>query len=407
MKYIYILALVFSLILTGCRDNQDPVPAGPKEVKQMTLVYAVNRNNLSYDLTVNEDQMLMAMRNIDPDVYKLLVYKFTSDGPGLFEVRKNGENLEFSLLKRYDKSIFSIEKERVSEVLDDALAFYPDVESNLFFWGHGLGWVNPNKYSDRVESVTSATIPELYGFGGEYIYEDDVKIKTDYIDLDELAAAIPDGKFDMIWFDCCYMSSIEVAYQLKDKCDIYVAYPTEIMAEGLPYNLVLPKILGNMPDRVGAARAMYEYYVGKNYPDPVTIAVMDMSSIESVADAVRNIVFSGEERPSVSNLQNYSRLRNTPYYDFGQYYREYVNANRSSFSSVADADGILKDLNTAISKFVIYSAASDTDFSGRPINKNNFSGVSVHNFLDVDSPRDGYYRKLDWYKRIWGGIEAE
>lgn len=373
----------------------------------MTLVYAVNRNNLSYDLAVNEDQMLMAMRNIDPDVYKLLVYKFTSDGPGLFEVRKNGEDLEFSLLKRYDKSIFSIEKERVSEVLGDALAFYPDVESNLFFWGHGLGWVNPNKYSDRVERVTSATIPELYGFGGEYIYEDDIKIKTDYIDLDELAAAIPDGKFDMIWFDCCYMSSIEVAYQLKDKCDIYVAYPTEIMAEGLPYNLVLPKILGNMPDRVGAARAMYEYYVGKNYPDPVTIAVMDMSSIESVADAVRNIVFSGEERPSVSNLQNYSRLKNTPYYDFGQYYREYVNANRSSFSSVADADGILKDLNTAISKFVIYSAASDTDFSGRPINKNNFSGVSVHNFLDVDSPRDGYYRKLDWYKRIWGGIEAE
>ena len=51
-------------------------------------------------------------------------------------------------------------------------------------------------------------LPEVYAFGGEYVEEDNVR-NTVYIDLDQLADAIPDGKFDMIWFDCCYMSCIE------------------------------------------------------------------------------------------------------------------------------------------------------------------------------------------------------
>lgn len=421
MKQLYLfLTVCLTFLLSGCRESPSlihrPDPQ-PKEVTQMTIVYAVNHNNLSSDLVANENQMLQAMGNIDADVYKLLVYKYTSNGPGLYEVRNSNGKCEFTLLKQYDESTLSVSKERVSEVLEDALDYYPDVESNLFFWGHGLGWVNPNKYSNNSvnspmksfsenstkEDYISVTLPEVYGYGGEYVYEDGVRVRMDYLDLDQLAEAIPDHKFDMIWFDCCYMSGIEVAYQLRNKCETFVAYPTEIMAEGLPYNKIMPKIIGSSPDRVGAARALYEYYVGKSTPESVSVAVMDMSRIEDVAEAARNIFMSGKNRPSEGGLQNYSRLRSTPYYDFGQYLREYADAN--SDASSKETTEILKErLKSALDNFVVFSAASEKDFNypvAKPIVKENFSGLSIHNFEDLNSQRDDYYRKLDWYGRVW------
>lgn len=417
MKQLYLFLIVFlTALLSGCREDPKPDPQ-PKEVRQMTIVYAVNHNNLSSDLVANENQMLQAMCNVDAEVYKLLVYKYTSNGPGLYEVRNSNGKCEFTLLKQYDKSILSVSKERISEVLDDALDYYPDVESNLFFWGHGLGWVNPNKYSNNTidsapksfsgysdkEGYISVTLPEVYGYGGEDVYENGIRVRTDYLDLDQLAEAIPDHKFEMIWFDCCYMSGIEVAYQLRNKCETLVAYPTEIMAEGLPYDKIIPRIIGSSPDRVGAARALYEYYVGKSTPEAVSVAVMDMSQIEDVAAVACDIFMSGENRPSEGGLQNYSRLRSTPYYDFGQYLREYANSN-ASVNSPVSSDVMKEELKSALDKFVVFSVASEKDFNypvAKPIKKENFSGLSIHNFLNLSSERDDYYRKLDWYQRVW------
>lgn len=413
IRNIYIAALmVVSVLLTGCDPEE---PRGPEEVKQMTLIYAINNNNLSADLVANESQMLEAMGNVDPDVYKLLVYKYTDDGPGLYEVSNDKGRRTFFLIRRYDKSELSIDPKRVSDVLSDALEEYPGVESNLFFWGHGNGWVNPNKYSNTVVSnlvkadgngvQLSVEMPELYGFGGEYV--DETKRKTDYVDLDLLAGAIPEGMFDMIWFDCCYMSSIEVAYQFRNKCNTFVAYPTEIMAEGLPYNLVIPKIVGIAPDRRAAAKALYDYYTGKASPDPVTVAVMDMGKIEDVAAAAGEIFGLGSARPSVTNMQNYSRFYSTPYYDFSQYLREYAEAN-VSVAGEEKVEALVKALNDALSEFVVYSAASDEDFNypyAKPILKENFSGISIHPYMGVNSAREDFYRKLDWYTATWGKLQ--
>lgn len=165
--------------------------------------------------------------------------------------------------------------------------------------------------------------------------------------------------------------------------------------EGLPYNLVFPHIIGDNVDRVEAAKALYGYYTGKYSPDPVTVAVMDMESIDGVAEAAKRIIASGNILPSIAGMQNYSRMKGVGYYDFGQYMRKYADVNGKS----SDAD--VEQLNLALKKFVIYSDASELDFRGYPIDKSNFSGLSVHNFANVNSAMDDYYRKLDWYKYVW------
>lgn len=424
-KIIFLLAyLALSSLFTSCglfNDDDDISDnESPADVKQMTLIYAVNNNNLSADLKSNEKQILSAMKDVDIREYKLLLYKYTSDGPGLFEVTRgiDGE-CEFSKIKSYDNSILSASKERMAEVISDALDRYPDMESNLFFWGHGNGWVNSSKYPNTssasaasvntmfsYENMTfssTVNLPEVHSFGGEYYYENEYR-KSEYLDINLMAEAIPDHTFDLIWFDCCYMSSIEVIYQLRDKCSTLVAYPTEIMAEGLPYHLVMPHIIGSNKNLPEAAGALYEYYIGKSTPEPVTVAVMDMQYIDDLADAARNIFSLGEIRPNVSSMQNYSRFYNVPYYDFGQYLRSYAAANEGSTVDNATVATSVEALNNSLKKFVVYSAASDLDFSypvGKKILPENFSGISIHPYAGVKTYREDFYRSLDWFEAAW------
>lgn len=398
MKIYYKLMMIVGLValmLSGCR-KEEPSIAAPE---QMVLIYAINHNNLSGDLVQNERQILSAMQNLNTDKYKVLVYKYTSrnSNPALFEVTKNNGEAVFTQVKEYDKSILSVNPERINDVIEDAIALYPNLKKDIFFWGHGNGWVNPNKYSASKEATSVDKENKLVApqsFGGEYV--DDNSTTTEYVDIDEMANAIPDNVFEAIWFDCCYMSSIEVAYQLRNKCNTYVAYPTEIMADGLPYSRVLPYVIESR-DFKSAARELYLYYNDRSNPLPVTVAVMRMDKIEGLAEVSRRIFALGDVRPSTTGMQNYSRFSNAPYWDFGQYMREYIVANTSEGDALRTE--LKSELQSAIDDFVIYSAASDHDFNyyAKPILKENFSGLSAHNYVGGNSERETFYRKLDWF----------
>ncbi|MDE6072704.1 MAG: hypothetical protein K2G53_09180, partial [Muribaculaceae bacterium] len=86
-----------------------------------------------------------------------------------------------------------------------------------------------------------------------------------------------------------------------------------------------------------------------------------------------------------------------PYWDFGQYMREYIVANTSEEDVLRTE--LKNELQSAIDDFVIYSAASDYDFNyyAKPILKENFSGLSAHNYVGGNSERETFYRKLDWF----------
>ena len=47
---------------------------------------------------------------------------------------------------------------------------------------------------------------------------------------------------EFILFDACLMSSIECMYQLKDKTNMIIASPTDILAYGFPYEYIIPTI---------------------------------------------------------------------------------------------------------------------------------------------------------------------
>lgn len=398
--------LISAFIFTSCfGDDPDPVPDDnptkvepvlPDSYETTVLIYAVASNSLSYDLKNDMEEIYLGAPNIDGLNSKvaLLLYSVLpgEETATLSRLMHDDEGYAFKTVKEYDRTVYSTDPGRISKVIEDANEIAPARERGIIFWSHGMGWTPA--FSDHVvagrTSGNRVDMPELTGWYGQDSYNG----KSDYCDLTELATAIPDNQLSFIWFDCCFMSGIELIYQMRDKCRTLVAYPTEIMAEGMPYTKTIPLIARSSPDLVGASRALANYFHQKN--DPYTIMVADMNSdkIERLAEASKNIL-ADRVSPSVADLVRYSRYSFGPYFDFGQFMLESVNPESEN------PDELKSEFAQALADITIYKNASDHDFRGVEIPADIYCGISVHFPGHTVRDKEDYYTTLDWYRRVY------
>lgn len=379
---------------TGCSDDQpDPTKVTGKRT---VLVYAVAANNLSSYCEADKREMIRAAGNIDMTSMRLLVYQsHLRQDPELLElVSAPDGGYEFTKVKDYDRLTFSTDPSRISEVIRDVRTLRPSEDYGLVLWSHGTGWgesetvhqiKNNHLPQPNFSSTDSSIAPDAnYSFGMENI--DGV---TDYINIDELAAAIPEGMFDFIWFDACYMAGVETICELAPKCDWFVGYPTEIMADGMPYDITLPYILRDTPDLKGAAKALFEHYDGMG--DPVTVTVVDCSGIDRLAEATSSIYWAVPESPAASNVHLLSRRLKAAMYDFGQF------TSRRDFTG---NEQLLANFREAMENTVVYAACSDVDFSRRRFDIENHSGLNCRYFSLPSDIADPFYRNLRWWRLV-------
>lgn len=385
--YKGMLTVALPLAMAACGKNDEPKPAPvPETYDRVTVIYAVNRSSLAGDFTEDCAEMTTAMTKVDLNKNRLLLYRTDSESmTGLYTMTKEGDTYRWTRLKSYDRTTTSTHPDRMAEVLRDAVDAYPAESRTLFFWGHGSAWT-PEGSDHEVGARTKADAPVCYGYGGEYGKNG----KTNWTDIDELANAIPDGAFDTIWFDCCYMASIEVAYELRDKTRWYVAYPTEVWDKGMNYDAILPLTMQATPNLKLAASM---FFVGYNdYKDPVTVTVMDMSKIEPVADAVGAFYKAcPDAAQNVSGVVNYRRQRGTPYYDMMQLLRR-----RAGDRTTPE----LQAVTDALDQFVVMHLESTVDFNNNSWVNPILCGLSLHNFTNQDTSEDRYYKTLSWYKSV-------
>lgn len=383
------LALLFVLTLSSCGEDSPDVPANEDDIKSTVLLYAVASNNLYSNLLEDKEEIIAAARNMDLTHLRMLVYQVTPyDEPVLLELKKSidGEPA-FKTVKQYSKDLYSTDPRRISEVINDVRAGYDSDLYGLVLWSHGTG-LDPFASS---RSSGDAFIPMLYSFGSDKDSDKDSSY-YDQINIDELADAIPDNLFSFIWFDACYMCGIETIYELRNKCEYFVGYPTEVCSEGMPYNLTLPYFLADKPDLRGGAEKFFDYYNNYAQYKVATICVLDMNKLEPVADFCKE-AYAGTSLTSNSGLQKYTRGSIGPFYDFGQY------TNLMARKQMSPPD--FNSFEAAFNDMVIFSAATENDFNYRPINKENFSGISCHLFFDDGSRKSEFYKTLDWYRRVY------
>ena len=389
MNRILTLLIAISLVcvLPSCRDKNDE-PKSPAATQRTVLIYAVASNNLSSDLAADKREMISAaplVAGLEKDV-RVLLYSVASQSATeatLAELKKDpaGE-WSFHTLKSYDRNTFSTDPARMREVFADLRTVSPADNYGLILWSHGTGWI-PN-FSDH---QVPGAMQKSYGM-------DKYQGVTDYCDIDELAYAIPDGMFDYIWFDLCYMMGVEVVYQLRNKCDYIAGYPTEDWSMGMNYDTTLPMLAAPRPDLAGAGKAFYDYYMEQNMA--VTVTVMKTDGLDRLAQAAADIYAAGTCPATPSGLQNYSRLK-TPLYDFGQYTKRYLN-----FSDPAAAE-LEAEFDEALRAITIYAGCSTKNFNGtnNAFDPAKYSGLSCYFPGSATASIDDYYDTLDWPSRVY------
>lgn len=408
--YTYLASIMLILLglLTQACHKDEPKP-DKKHIETSILLYAVASNNLSTSFNEDMKEMKQGLKGANlssVDYYVYYVRQGLNPGPTLVKAVKTNEgDVDFQEVRTYDRSLPSTDPKRISEVIREFSDISDGDTKGLILWSHSTAWAPAPGYNpDDIESINLENLSDeelgiknqdIIKWWGQDIYQG----VEYYCELPDLASAIPDNYFDFIWFDCCYMSSIEVIYELRNKAGRFVAYPTEVLAEGAPYDVVLPLIATSRPDLIAAADAMSEYYLSGN--KMFTVAVIDPAPIEEIADMAQQAIPGNQ--PSRANLIKYSRGR-YGFYDFGQYTSYWGESlNDPSINNIS-WNGT--EFSQLMNQLILYKNCSNIIFTGM-IDKEHYSGISCGYFnydpnTTVDPGVDQiYYTKLDWFKRVY------
>lgn len=376
LKTIGLLAIL-AVTLSACSNSDEPSPGGGSR-DRLILIYAVADNDLSGALISDMGEIKKVGPKLDLKNNKLLLYQVNpSEESVLQELRNVNGTYEFVTVRKYPYLPLSTSEARISEIMQTVTEDYDYEKKGLILWSHATGWL-PWFGNFPEEEKRKSFGRDKYE--GSY-YECNINI---------LADCIPEGAFDFIWFDCCYMANIETAYQLREKCETIVGYVTEIDGRGMPYHLTMPYLLRKNPDLQNAAADLFDYY---DFEDtPVTVSLIKTEELQAVAEIAGQIFNTGSVPSGLNSIQNYSRISGQPFYDLGNLLENYSGM----------ADDLKNDLKEALDRAVPWRLISAYGFNGVRFSQTKYCGLSVHNYTDSQTANANFYRGLDWFKATRG-----
>lgn len=361
--------------LSACHSKKADEPEAPREpVSRTVLVYMVASNNMGsggWD-TADLNEMLEAAKAGDLGQGRLLVYHAPYSGkPMLKEVTANG----IDTLKIYTDEVANVSKARLSEAIADTKTMAPARDYGVIFWSHGTGWIQ-----DGIAEESPAGM--AYSFGSD---------KGKKMNVTAMAQALEGQDLSFIYFDCCYMGSIEVMYQLRNAAPVIASSPTEDPIAGMPYDKTLSHFfLPAKADLIGAAQEMFDHYMltYQRYDCPVTMTVINTAALDELAAATADL-YASVETPSPVDYQpqKYSAARTCYYFDF----EDYVKALGADNEAVAR-------WSDAYAKVVTYKAYSDWIWGDIPITR--CGGLSTYILASPASAAIQGYSQLDWYADV-------
>jgi len=300
--------LCFAMLFFSCHEE-----SSPRISSQTIIVLMPWSDNLKPFFDNNIDDMAEAIAEGILADERVVACVATSPQKALFiELRGEG-----GVCKRDTLHVFSDINFTASSCLVQLLAF---VERNatahhyaMIVGGHGMAWLPTGSMPARSPRRQPETQPMTRWIGG-FANDTQIEISTlaDGIRLSGL-------HMDYILFDDCYMSSVEVVYELRDVTDYVVGCPTEIMAYGFPYHHCLRHLKGNV-NYLQLCEAFYSFY--SQYKIPCgAISVTDCGQLDALAEAARAINSRAEEIGPKGDIQATDGFNPPLFYDLGDTFR--------------------------------------------------------------------------------------
>ena len=371
---LYWFLTIALLLLCACEKEEEPQV--PLVAGRTVLVYFAADNNLSGSVEGDIAAMEEGLLHTDMHNGNLLVYvDKKGQSPQLLRLVQEGDSIRRELIEEYAIDHASATAERLHQVLQQVTDTYPSNRYGLVLWSHGTAWL-PSDYKNYLRSFGTDT--------GNH-----------FMSVNDLTAALSDYHFDFLLFDACYMASLEVAYALRHCTDYLIASPTEVLADGFPYQLFMQDLFTPEANVVDIATQFYTYYQS-SYG---TVSVTKTAELADLATAYR-VIFQGKSEEElfavpVQELQIMEYLTGNIHalYDCADYVRQLAtDAQYEEFQSCLDRAVIYK----ATTPKSAYAYANGTYL---PINR--FSGLSIYVPQAELAELNSWYQQLEWYQAVY------
>ena len=336
-----IIATLFIVVGVSCSNGDSPdgpdVPVTP--VGQTVFMFFPWSNSLLSDFrrTVEDMQTVVAQRSMKNE--RIMVFMATSEREAvLFELKKQNGRCLTDTLRRYSDRPFT-SRQWLTSLFSEVMTLAPASRYGMVVGCHGLAWVpvqgqrNARKRlgsQEKIDEEDNLYKEERIDKEGEpndlMHFEVQGPVTTRFIggtypetqiETTDLADAMADAGFhtEYILFDACYMSSVEVAYELKDVTHYLIASPTEVLSYGFPYITMGKHLLGT-PNYKGIVDSFISFYSSYNLPYG-TVAVTDCTQLDALAAIAQQINAAATEQLVPNGVQIMDGYSPTLFYDLG------------------------------------------------------------------------------------------
>lgn len=292
------LAVVLLLLSVGVYAlfNKDKIFYSNKG-KRTIMIYMIGSDLESKYLSATKDINEILNSDIDYDDINILLYtggakKWYTDGipndkQALFEIDNNG----LRKIGEYDSTTDMLDLSNITFLLDYGYENYDTEYYDLILWDHGAG--------------------PIYGYG----YDEYNKI--DSISVNELKEALKNSPFnganklELVGFDACLMSSIEIASVLSDYSEYMVASQEFEPSNGWNYEFLEKVDSSTSSLEMGEKIVDYysDYYEEKSYIKGVSLSLLKLNKVENVEKSIDEL-FNSIEKGLLDEFSTISRTRN-------------------------------------------------------------------------------------------------
>lgn len=362
-----LLTLSLLVSLTSCDDS----PAQADTANRAVLVYMLANNDLADYAESDLAEMKRAAGDIGNG--RLLIYlQSKTDVPRLFEISSSSTDLT---LKTYDTTVSSADPRRLKEVVDDVRSIADADSYGIIFWSHSTGWQSETQ--STLANRTSIT-PLSFGY--------DEGSSAGRMKITSMAKALEGNRFDFIYFDCCHMATVEVAYELRHLTPFIAASPTELGVDGMPYDLNLRCFFAPKANLSQAIRNTFSTYP-LTYTYGCSISLISTEGLDRLASVSRMAM-------KYAPLLSYTPVRyfrkgvlDTGIFDMAHYFR----------AMTEDDPPLSREWEVAFRNTVTESHSTSSVFM---LPADNFNGLGCHILSDSYPSSALGYDELAWYRDV-------
>ncbi len=387
----FICLIVLSFFLMSCVKEEVELPNQKTLLMylpwpaDMTLTKAFKTNIADLEKAISKNGL---------NNEKVVVFMSTSSTEAtLYEITCENGICKHDTLKNYVNPSFTT-VEGIASILNDMKSVAPALTYAMIIGGHGMGWipVSPTYRTIGISALsTSISSFKNYweyegAFHTRYFGGTTTKYQTDITSLAQGITMAGIKKMEYILFDNCYMSSVEVAYELRNVTNYLIASPTEIMAYGMPYAVVGEYLLGKT-DYKAVCDGFYAFYSTYNEAPYGTLAVTNCSELASTASLMREInsryTFDTAQLNSLQRMDGYEP---PIFYDYGDY-----------VAHLCTDEQLLMEYKEQLDRMIPYKTHT-TEFYSK---SKGAVPINVYSGITTSDPSDNPQVSIDKTKTSW------